>query len=1144
MTPVRFFLSLGVLLCGSLSQAQPPSYAKQVKPFFARYCVECHNSKEGEGGLNLETFKALMEGGGRGAAVVPGKPDGSRLVRMIEGKAKPFMPPRKAKQPPRDEVALVRAWVLAGARDDSSGAKVVLPAIAPKHKVATPVTALAYAAGGKYLAATGRGEVLLLDPASGELRRRLPAGRDRVTALAFSPKGGAFAAAASTAGEAHEVRVWLAGPTGAPQVYRHQDVIHDLAFSPDGKILASASYDRLIQLWAVGARKQLHVLKDHSDAVYSVAFSPDGTMLASAAADRAVKVWDVRTGARLYTLSESTDWVYAVAWSPDGKRLAAAGVDRSIRVWEVDRKGGRVVHSVFAHEGPLTRLLYSPDGKTLYSLSEDRSVKSWDAEKMVERRVYARQPETPLSLALRPDQKQLALGRYDGALVLLEESSGKVQGQPLPVKPKPPVVEKVSPAEGVRGKAVEIRFEGRNLQGARVVSTIPGFTATASADGRIARGVIPANTPPGSYTLRMVNETGESKPQAFLVDRFSVLRENEPNDSPRTGQKVTLPATLVGAMNRDGDLDWFRFEAKAGQEVGVQALTSKVGSKLEPVLQLVDPEGNAVVESVTGVLGHRCVRTGTYSLGIRDREYRGGAGMHYRLHVGDIPVVTSVFPLGLRRGTEADIRVEGVYLGEAGKVRVKAPANAAPGTRLAVPLTTPHGPPLNAPSVVVGEFPEVAAGAKEGAIPIPGTANGVIAEAGAKDVWRFEARKGQRLLIEVSARRIGSLLDSTIEILDATGRPLPRATLRCLAKTYVAFRDHDSGSPGIRLETWSELAVNDYLLVGSELLRIKELPRNPDDDCQFFAAQGQRLGFLGTTPTYQSQGSPMYKVGVHPPGSTFPANGLPVVTMFWRNDDGGPGFGKDSRLVFDPPADGTYRLRITDARGEGSKEHAYRLTVRPPKPDFSVRFSVGGTVARGGAVTVRATAQRTDEFSGPIALKLLDLPAGLSAPATSIPAGENRTAFALYASPEASLGKKPIPLTLQAKATVAGKEVIRKAAGSLPGVVDPGDIVTTTGQGEVTLKPGGEARVTVKVQRRNGFKGRIPLEVQGLPHGVRVLDVGLNGILVIPGETTRTIVLQADSWVQPMRRPFVVLARHEGKGTEHAARSLTLRVAP
>src|SRR6202011_6422833 len=105
------------------------------------------------------------------------------------------------------------------------------------------------------------------------------------------------------------------------------------------------------------------------------------------------------------------------------------------------------------------------------------------------------------------------------------------------------------------------------------------------------------------------------------------------------------------------------------------------------------------------------------------------------------------------------------------------------------------------------------------------------------------------------------------------------------------------------------------------------------------------------------------------------------------------------------------------------------------------------------------------------------------------------------------------------------------------------DIVTTTEQAEVVVAPGGEVRVTAKVERRNGFAGRIPLDVRGLPHGVRVLDIGLNGILITEKETTRTFVIYGEPWVQPMTQPFVVLARREGKNTEHAARSVLLKVS-
>ncbi len=189
---------------------------------------------------------------------------------------------------------------------------------------------------------------------------------------------------------------------------------------------------------------------------------------------------------------------------------------------------------------------------------------------------------------------------------------------------------------------------------------------------------------------------------------------------------------------------------------------------------------------------------------------------------------------------------------------------------------------------------------------------------GSRNPGGFAAKKGQRLILEVNARRLGSPLDSSIEILDARGQPVQRATLPCLAKTYTTFRDHDSAGPGIRIETWSELAVNDYLLVGTELLRIRDLPKNPDDDCQFFS--GGTASALATWTRRRrttAWAHAMYKVAIHPPGTTFPPNGLPVVHLDYRNDDGGPGYGKDSRLFFDPPADGDYLVRVGDWRGRG-----------------------------------------------------------------------------------------------------------------------------------------------------------------------------------------------------------------------------------
>jgi hypothetical protein len=1167
------------------SAPNSPSFSQHIRPFLAKYCLECHNAEKRSGYLNVESYAKLEEGGKSGPAFVAGKPHESWLVKLSEGKEQPVMPPRSAKVRPKpEEVAVLRAWVAAGAVDDSAGAKAAnLPDIKPSSPPKPSVTALAYHPTGKFLAAAGPREVVLIDTATNDVLGKLPGQAPKVTALAYSRDGNYLAVASGEPGKSGVVRLYFVPPSGLPNarpdamIAAHKDLILDLAFSPDNQTLATCSYDRLIKLWQVDDPKTPREFKDHSDAVYGVAFSPDGKLLASVSADRAAKVWEVATGKRLYTLSEATDWLYAVAWSPDGKQLAAGGVDKSIRVWNVSSAGGEITHSVFAHEAAVLRLAYAVDGKTLYSLSEDRTAKAWDTAKMTERRVYPRQVDTVLAMSLRPpptspskggeNTGQLALGGFDGVLVVFDEATGKTIAEPLPVKPKPPVLSKLLPSAIQRGQKVRLRFEGQHLQSVSAIVILQGQTPVTATSSFIPDGLkpnvveaevtIPATTQAGVCQVSLKSPGGQTAALPLMVDAFAATEEQGQNESPRTGQPVALPATIVGSLDRAGDVDFYRFEARAGQQVGAQIVLPN-GAKWDPVLTLHDPGGQVVAESYDRVLGHHCTMAGTHSLGVRDREYRGDAGMTYRLHVGHLPVITSVFPLGLQRGSKAQVRVNGVFLSQT-HVMIAAPADAAVGSRIPVSMDCTGGPALGNRSVTVGEFQETVAPLSVShpitiVDSLPRTVNGELTTLlRSADSWHFTAKKGQPLILEVEARRLGSPLDSVIEIFDAKG-PVPRATLRALAKTFVTFRDHDSAQGNIRIETWSELGINDWIWVNGELLRIKELPTHPDADCNFFTRGGQRVGYLDTTPTQLALGAPMYKVEIHWPGTTFPPNGYPTFTIPYRNDDGGPGYGKDSKLFFDPPADGEYFVHVRHAGQLPSTPGVtlpYRLTIRLPRPSFNVSFSpTSPAVSKGGALPITVNADRLDGFEGRIDLKLDNLPPGFSAPETHIPAGENSTAFALYAEPTATPSTAPWqggekvapPLKLVARARIDGKDVVRDASGGVPKLVEPGDIVTATVESEITVEPGKETRLTVKIERRNGFAGRVPIEVKGLPHGVKVADIGLNGILITEKETVRTMRIYCYPWVEPMEHPIVVLAKREGKNTEHAGKSVLLKI--
>jgi hypothetical protein len=119
---MRFLVGSVVFLFSGVASAQEgPSFTRDVQPFLQKYCMECHRSGKVKGGLNLESYQSMMKGSKRGRKVViPGQPDQSRLVRTLEHQMKPYMPPRKSPQPTEKDIALLRSWIKAGAKNDSA----------------------------------------------------------------------------------------------------------------------------------------------------------------------------------------------------------------------------------------------------------------------------------------------------------------------------------------------------------------------------------------------------------------------------------------------------------------------------------------------------------------------------------------------------------------------------------------------------------------------------------------------------------------------------------------------------------------------------------------------------------------------------------------------------------------------------------------------------------------------------------------------------------------------------------------------------------------------------------------------------------------------------------------------------------------
>ena len=167
---------------------------------------------------------------------------------------------------------------------------------------------------------------------------------------------------------------WLEPALGDRSILYHAGPVYDVAFSSDGRILASTRAWRVV-LWDIPSGEELNRFKGHTDAVTSVTFSPDGKTLASGSSDFTAKLWDVTSGKELRTFQGHTGKVTSVAFSPDGKTLASGSSDFTAKLW--DAATGQVMRSLDLSPYPVADVAFSPDGKTLTTAS-GRTVKLWE----------------------------------------------------------------------------------------------------------------------------------------------------------------------------------------------------------------------------------------------------------------------------------------------------------------------------------------------------------------------------------------------------------------------------------------------------------------------------------------------------------------------------------------------------------------------------------------------------------------------------------------------------------------------------------------------------------------------------------------------------------------------------------------------
>ncbi|QJW95820.1 sigma-70 family RNA polymerase sigma factor [Frigoriglobus tundricola] len=205
----------------------------------------------------------------------------------------------------------------------------------------------------------------------------------------------------------------------------HTDSVTAVAFSPDGKTLASASRDATIKLWDVATGKERTALTGHTGSVVAVAFAPDGKTVASAGADKEIRLWDVATGKCTRTLSGHTEPVTSVAFGPNGKALASGSDDRTVRLW--DPASGKATATLEGHPAGVECVAFAPDGKTVAAGGGKGTIQFWNVATGKGTMTVTDGECSVRSLAYSPDGKTVASGHARGtdALKLWEAATGK-----------------------------------------------------------------------------------------------------------------------------------------------------------------------------------------------------------------------------------------------------------------------------------------------------------------------------------------------------------------------------------------------------------------------------------------------------------------------------------------------------------------------------------------------------------------------------------------------------------------------------------------------------------------------------------------------------------------------------------------------
>jgi hypothetical protein len=655
----------------------------------------------------------------------------------------------------------------------------------------------------------------------------------------------------------------------------------------------------------------------------------------------------------------------------------------------------------------------------------------------------------------------------------------------------------VRPVAVQAGTTSACEFEARyNLQGASrvlvsgtgvtgAIDRLPSRPAAPPRRGRRTRRQVSrltvrfktdANALPGVRDVRLLTPQGASTLGQIVVVRDPIVVEAPNNNTMKTAQAITLPASVCGALEAPEDVDFFKFHVTAGQALTFHTYCHRLADRIhdlqtiaDPILILRDDKGTVLASNdnyyaADPLLHHKFDKTGDYYLEMRDVRFAGERHWTYCIEINDRPYITHVYPMRATPGTTTRLRLAGYNLPPEATAELTLPANEPEGLRwYTLPLG--QGEKSNPVPVVVSRLPDVREAPGDNDTPgkaqlvrVPAGISGRMDAPGDVDCYALEARKGERFTFNVIAQRHGSHLDSLLRILGPKGEQLAEND---------DHQERNSSYNGFN-QTADSFLEWEAPADGRYVVQVRDVHQRGGPEFGYF------LEVTHTKPTF---------------------------VMDTDTD----------KTLLAPGTAGVIHVRLT-RKGGFSGEVQLGIEGLPP----GVKASCGRILASGtdGCIILQASADAPQRGANVRITGTANVPGpdGKSAPLTV----EARPLQEFY---NPGGGRNHFPVQMH---TVS--------------IGDPLDLEwVKISPAAVTLKPGEAKKVEVEVKRRPSFKANLTLDViyqhlefaynNSLPPGVTV-DGTASQTLLTGEQSKGSIVLRAAADAKPVENQQVAVLVH------------------